>query len=328
MKGHIIVSIYFGGGTPFLWGSSFVGRFLELILRDFSLDKGIEITIEANPETISPKKLLEYRKLGVNRISIGVQSFQNSLLNILSREHSSQRAVSAIEEAYIAGFKNISIDLMYDLPTQNQRDWYSSVNRALCLPISHLSLYNLTFEPKTAFFARRSYWKMFLPSEEQSAFFYEWTIATLTNQKWEQYELSAFTFNGSYSLHNVGYWTGRPFIGMGPSAHSYWRGKRSKNLSSLFRYSQKLRNKLSPVDFSEELSTLERRRELFVIRLRLLLPVSLREFQKEHGPLEENTLKKLGKLIQEEFIHSSSSGKIVLTNKGKRFYDWIASELI
>jgi oxygen-independent coproporphyrinogen-3 oxidase len=314
-----IVSVYFGGGTPALFGPERIEKVLSLFP---NLSADCEITLEANPENITQELMNAYRQAGINRASIGVQSLNEPLLKTLSRQHSSQKAMDAIEATFAAGIENISIDLMYDLPGQTLDTWIETLNKATELPISHLSLYNLTFEPHTVFFKKREKLTKFIPSEEISREMYERAISIFEKGGLNQYEISAFAKNNKSSRHNLGYWTGRPFLGFGPSAYSYWNGKRFRNVENLNKYCKALDENASPIDFIEELDQEAKQRELLVIGIRVFSGVDLQKFV-----LDQQTLDSIDRLVSEGFL-SLEKNTLKLTFKGILFYDSVASQLI
>lgn len=328
LQGKKLVSIYFGGGTPSLFGPDRIHRVLQSIYSSsLSISPEIEITLEANPERITLPLMKAYAAAGINRVSIGVQTLDPELLKILSRLHSAKMAIQAIQWVFEAGITNISIDLMYDLPKQTLKKWESTLDQASALPISHLSLYNLTIEPHTMFFRNQTKLKPLLPDEENSLAMYEMAIEKLEGAGLKIYEISAFAKPECYSKHNTGYWTGRPFIGLGPSAFSYWEGKRFRNIANLNRYYQALKTNASPIDFEEELEPYAHRRELLVIQLRLRSGINLTEFEKTNGPLDLETKNNVDRLISNQLL-TLNNGKLSLTYRGMLCYDSIASELI
>jgi oxygen-independent coproporphyrinogen-3 oxidase len=320
IRGKNIVSIYFGGGTPSLLGPQRLATILDWI----AATGNPEITMEANPELLTLELMKAYTQAGVNRVSIGVQSFDNALLHRLSRQHDADEASQAVLLTAEAGINNISIDLMYDLPTQTLEQWETSLQQACKLPITHLSLYNLTIEPHTVFFKYASSLTPLLPDPEASLKMYQMALDILPRHHLEPYEISAFAKNDLYSRHNIGYWTGRPFLGLGPSAFSYWEGKRFRNIANLNRYTQALKEGKSPIDFSEELSPDAQQRELLAIRLRLREGALLDNFH-----VDAETEAALQRLVEQGFLHQDThQNHFRLTEKGILFYDTVATELI
>lgn len=328
LAGKEIVSIYFGGGTPALLGAVSIQTILDWIASGpATLSPLLEITLEANPENITLELMRDYALAGVNRASIGVQTFDDAILHGLGRTHGAQKAIDAVQATFEAGIENISIDLMYDLPSQDLALWKKTLQIASALPISHLSLYNLTIEPHTAFFKHRTTLQPLIPDEETSLLMYEEAICQLEKAGLKQYEISAFARNGQISKHNVGYWTARPFLGLGPSAFSYWEGHRFRNIAHLNKYSQRLNEGISPVDFDEQLDEEAKSKELLAIRLRLKEGIDLDDFQFNHSPLSPGTIKSLFKLEQDGFLTNHQS-RITLTHRGILFYDTVAEELV
>jgi len=311
-----IVSIYFGGGTPTLFEVDAIGAILEWC---GPLPADCEITIEANPEDASPALFESLRKVGINRISFGVQSLDDRSLAILERAHSAIQAKKAIESAASMGLSNISIDLMYDLPDQTESSWRYTLNQLRDLPIQHLSLYNLTIEPHTSFYKRKN--SLLLPKPETSLRLLSEAVATLETLGLARYEISAFAKPGYQSKHNMGYWTFRPFLGFGPSAFSYWCGERFQNVPNLHRYIGALKEKRSPVHFRETLPYPHNLREQIAVGLRL----------KQGCPIPENTPQDtkdvLNRLKQEGLLRQKEEN-IFLTDRGQLLYDSVATEII
>jgi oxygen-independent coproporphyrinogen-3 oxidase len=321
-----IVSIYFGGGTPSLFGPDRIQKVIQMIRSSMTIDPLCEITIEANPEHITFDLMQAYQQAGINRASIGVQSLNDQELQILGRAHSSRKAEQAVEDTLRAGIFNISIDLMYEVPSQTLASWQETLRRAMQLPITHLSLYNLTFEPGTAFWKKAHLLQKMVPNEEEGAQMYTSARQILSEHHFKQYEISAFAKDSHIAKHNIGYWTGREFFGLGPSAFSFFAQKRFQNVCNLSRYAQALEKDLSCIDFEEPYHDDALRRELFTIALRVLDGIHLETFEKNYGALESSTHSCLQKLQELGLI--SCSDRVQLTEKGLYFYDTIASELI
>lgn len=323
-----LVSVYFGGGTPFLLGPERIQVLLNSIQEIIPYDPAtVEVTLEANPENITATLMQAYASAGINRLSIGVQTLDDSLLQTLGRLHNSQKSLDAIAISSQSGISNISIDLMYDLPGQTLGSWKNTLDKTKDLPITHLSLYNLTIEPHTAFFKYKKELLPLLPDETTSLQMFELAQNTLNDAGLKQYEISAFARSNLHSNHNVGYWTGRPFLGLGPSAFSYWNKKRFRNIANIHRYHQSLKNTTLAIDFSEELPLPEQQKELLAIQLRLLSGLNLQEFQQKNHSLPHDTLSTLEQLSQQGLI-SFENNHVALTQKGILFYDSIASEIV
>jgi oxygen-independent coproporphyrinogen-3 oxidase len=291
---------------------------IEKILSWLDLSEDCEITLEANPENITPEAMRDFNQCGINRVSIGVQSLENTLLKKLGRTHTAQEAIKAIYATAEAGFHNICIDLMYDLPDQTLFHWQSTLEQALPLPISHLSLYNLTVEPHTVFFKKRT--SLRLPDSDTSFQMLKMALSFLEAAAFRRYEISAFSRKEHVSCHNIGYWTGRPFLGLGPSASSFWNGSRFRNFSNLSHYSKALANGLEPLEFKETLEKKELHKEQIAIGLRMLAGIPLSKIDPTFKKQIEN-LEKNGFVEKTDF-------SLRLTEQGLLFHDTIAEEIM
>jgi oxygen-independent coproporphyrinogen-3 oxidase len=318
-----IVSVYFGGGTPFLLGPTRLERLMNL----FPLQNSTEITIEANPETTTPSLLLAYRALGVNRLSIGAQSFSDRYLKTLHRAHSSDQTRKVLDEALTAGWNNISIDLMFDLPGMELSTWENTLEEACHLPIQHISLYNLVIEPKTAWFRNKEAIQSLMPKEEVSTQMIQsaWTITQ--SHGFAQYEISAFAKDGFYSRHNVGYWQGREFLGFGPSAFSFFGNSRFSNIANLKKYCQAIEQNTTTVETSEEIAPQQRLREMVAVGLRMNNGISLSSLEERWGPANQELTSTLHRLVSLELLEQHHD-TFRLTNRGRLVYDAIAVEII
>ena len=318
-----IVSVYFGGGTPFLLGPTRLERLMNL----FPLQNSTEITIEANPETTTPSLLLAYRALGVNRLSIGAQSFSDQYLKTLHRAHSSDQTRKVLDEALTAGWNNISIDLMFDLPGMELSTWENTLEEACHLPIQHISLYNLVIEPKTAWFRNKEAIQSLMPKEEVSTQMIQsaWTITQ--SHGFAQYEISAFAKDGLYSRHNVGYWQGREFLGFGPSAFSFFGNSRFSNIANLKKYCQAIEQNTTTVETSEEIAPQQRLREMVAVGLRMNNGISLSSLEERWGPANQELTSTLHRLVSLELLEQHHD-TFRLTNRGRLVYDAIAVEII
>lgn len=322
-----ITSVYFGGGTPTKLPPDAIGTLLKQVKKDVSLDPSCEITLEANPEDVVYDRMVAYVQTGVNRISLGVQSLLDTELATLGRQHNARSAIDAIHTCHRAGFSNISIDLMFELPSQTLSSWKHTLAELKELPITHLSLYNLTFEPHTIFFKQQRQLERTLASEEDRLAMLQCAVSHLQDMGLMRYEISAFAHPGKHSRHNTGYWLGRPFFGLGPSAFSYWDKKRFSNCAHFSRYTKSLEEGHLPVDFEECLPYPRNVLELLAVQLRLVEGVDLVHFQQRHGLLPEMSLCALENLQERNWVQKTNA-HCQLTEKGMLFYDSVAAELI
>jgi len=321
-----ITSVYFGGGTPSLFGPSAIAKIIQQIFL-LPVAEECEITLEVNPENALPDLMKEYQRIGINRVSLGIQSFDDELLKLLGRTHSAQKATTGIETVYHSGIHNISIDLMYEIPHQTLQSWQQTLKQVEHLPITHLSLYNLTIEPETVFFKKRAELSSLLPSPETSLEMLKMGVEKLEQFGLKRYEISAFAKKGFSSRHNTGYWTGRSFLGFGPSAFSYFEGKRFRNVAHLKQFTDRLEKGLSPVDFEEKLPYPQNQKELLAVELRLLKGVDLTAFQRKYGKLAREILVQIIVLKEKGWV-KEKEGILSLTEEGLLFYDSVAETII
>ena len=278
-----IETLYFGGGTPSTLSLLQIERILKEILSLFVLSDLVEITVECNPDDITTDYLIGLKKLGVNRLSIGIQSFDDEMLRFMQRRHNSLQSLKAIELAKEVGFKNISIDLIYGLPNISNESWIRNVKIALELQVSHLSAYHLTIEKGTAFEKLLQRGVISEVDEENSVKQFDILLDLASKAGFEQYEISNFCKDGLYSKHNSNYWFGVPYLGLGPSAHSYNGKSRYWNVSDLSKYLQSLSR--SELPFQEEiLSDIDIFNETLMIGLRTKWGVDINRFRNTLSP--------------------------------------------
>ncbi len=276
-ESHRLRSIYFGGGTPSLLPPSAIKALVALFKKKFSISEDLEVTLEANPEGLGTVELKGFLEAGVNRLSIGVQSLDAGELQTLGRRHGPGEAIKAVRNARLAGFKNVSLDLMYGLPGQTALSWRATLEGVLALSPAHISLYNLSIEDNTPF--HRLYGgpgESLFMDEDLEGEMYEDAIARLLCAGYEHYEISNFAMPGLKSAHNEGYWLGHDYIGLGPGAHSFSspsascpRGRRSWNEADIESYKRAL-GAGSPIAGFELLSREDAMEEAVMLGLRML----------------------------------------------------------
>ena len=260
-------TLYLGGGTPSLLTPQNLEKLLEVIHRNYSFRSDPEITIECNPDDLSPDYLALLKGFGFNRLSIGIQSFISRDLELMRRSHSSEQAAQCVFDAVEAGFENITIDLIYGIPGQTAEEWENNLKRAISLPVDHISAYHLTFEPGTVFDHWRKKKRLVPVHEEESVKLYGILREQLGDAGFDHYEISNFARDDKRSEHNQIYWSGVPYMGCGPSAHSYDGTRRSWNISSLPKYLEGMDKSLS-VQETEELSPEEAYHDYLITSLR------------------------------------------------------------
>lgn len=279
-KGWQVDTVYFGGGTPSFYGEKRLRELLRFVSKRFDLSKDAEITVECNPDSVHGKMLQALRRAGVNRLSLGVQSACDRTLQSLHRPHSFQQAVEAVQAAREAKFQNISIDLIYGLPGQDQQDWEQTVEQVLALKPEHLSCYGLKVEEGTPLDYRVSRGEV-LPDDDLQADMYLWTAQRLGEAGYRQYEISNFAQPGYQSRHNLKYWMGRPYIGFGPGAHSDFGGRRYSFVQDLESYISGVLDGGTVIDASDLIPSRERGSEYLMLRLRTTRGIEEWEYRRE-----------------------------------------------
>lgn len=320
-------SIYFGGGTPSLLNEEELCLIFEQISRFYTFDARTEITLEANPDDLSKENLLNFKKIGINRLSIGVQSFQQEHLNYLHRVHTAQEATQSIRLAQeVAGFSNINIDLIYAIASSNHYSWQNDLEQAMQLQIPHISAYCLTIEPKTVFGHRLQKSQMPAIDEDFAAQQLHILMQTLQKEGYEQYEISNFAKNQAYAIHNTHYWKDKEYLGIGPSAHSYNHTTRHYNIAHNAKYIDSIEKNHVPLT-SEILSWQDRLNEYLLTGLRTQWGCEY-EKVKQLARIDFFAVQKdiLDHYQEKKYIQFHEQA-ITLTQEGRFFADQIASDL-
>ncbi len=267
IKQYKAKSIYIGGGTPTIFKPAHLNMILDSCGRHFNLQDNIEITIEANPKTVDDNKLLELKSAGFNRISIGIQSFNDDELKLLGRQHNSDDAISAFKAARCANFNNIGIDLIYGIPYQKIEDWEDTLAKAIELNPEHISVYSLSIEKGTLFDKYAAEDKIFPLSDDEAADMYNTAYTKLMEAGYIPYEISNFSKPGYSSRHNQIYWSNEEYIGIGAGAYSYINKKRSWNISDISKY---IEMNGDAIEGQEALKTGQILAETIMVRLRTI----------------------------------------------------------
>ncbi len=320
-----IKTLYFGGGTPSILETQELAQILEAVSLISGIDSNAEITLEANPDDISPKKLKEWKLIGINRLSIGVQSFQDEDLSYLNRNHSAIEALSAVRLTQDIGIDNITIDFIYGIPTLSDEKLLENISIFQSLQIPHLSAYALTVEDNTPLFHLIKRNKIQATDEEQISRQLLLMRSEMEKLGYNAYEISNFAKPNFESKHNSNYWSGNSYIGIGPSAHSFDGKSRRWNISNNARYIQSIKN--SEVYFeTEKISIKEAFNEYLLTQLRLKSGIDLKVVETKFGKSYTEYLSaQLGK-IDTDFYNLVDS-KIMLKNQGWLYADGIASDL-
>ncbi|WP_217603975.1 radical SAM family heme chaperone HemW [Chitinophaga sp. GbtcB8] len=326
LQGQQVDTVYFGGGTPSLLDDADLQRIMEKLRQLFPISGQAEITLEANPDDLQPEKLQALKAIGVNRLSIGVQSFHEEDLRWMNRAHNSTQALQCIQDAQAAGFHNLSIDLIYGGPTLSDEGWAQNVQQAIALQIPHLSCYALTVEPGTALDHFIKQHKVAAVDPDKAARHFEMLVQWLAAAGYEHYEISNFALPGCRSCHNSSYWQGQAYLGLGPSAHSFNGHSRQWNVANNSSYINAIKEGKVPFEL-ENLTPEMMLNEYIMTSLRTSEGCHLYLVEERFGAGKRRQLETASR----EFILAGKmvlqQDTLVLTPEGKLFADGIAAGL-
>jgi oxygen-independent coproporphyrinogen-3 oxidase len=326
LEGEQIETIYFGGGTPSILSPTHLQQIIAAVAGCFTIAPNAEITLEANPDDLSQQKLHDLRTIGINRLSIGIQSFSDQVLTFLNRAHTTSDAANCIAWARTAGFSNISIDLMYAIPDQDDAQWKVNIQQALQLNPEHISAYSLTIEEKTVFGQWHKKGKLPVVEDAIAASQFELLMAALQQAGYQHYEISNFCKPGYYSRHNSGYWQQKKYLGVGPSAHSYDLASRQYNISNNHLYIKAISNGTLPFE-KEILTQHDKINEYVFTTLRTSWGCDLNYLQNNLNFDLRKEFAQALKSFENQSLIEIHNNIITLTAKGKLFADKIASDL-
>jgi len=321
-----LASIYFGGGTPSILSEKYLERIMNTVHQLFSIEKNAEITLEANPDDLSYEKLVSLKSMSINRLSIGIQSFRSEDLILMNRAHTPEEAVMSLTNAFEVGFKDVSLDLIYGLPTSTEQEWEENMIKAFDFPINHLSAYALTIEPKTALahFIKKG---THPPIDESVASVqFEQLMDFVRAKGWDHYEISNFCLPGKEARHNTAYWQSKAYLGIGPSAHSYSKNTRQWNIANNQTYMKAIEKGVIPAEI-EHLDTDTQYNECVMTGLRTKWGCSFKEIT-EFGPQYLAFFRKEAIPLILDGLLFEEKNRVVLTQKGKHFADKVASDLM
>lgn len=325
-NGRKVISVFFGGGTPSLMEPEYILKIIAAIKRNFWLKPDAEITLEANPGTLDKEKTQGFLSAGINRLSLGVQSFDDGELEFLTRIHDSKTAEQTVKEAFFYGFKNINIDLIFNLPAQTKTKWKKTLQKAISLPVSHISAYSLILEKGTILYKMVTDKKAEINGQEFDADLYETAISYLAENGFIQYEISNFAKPGSECVHNKSYWNHTEYIGLGPSAHSFVEKKRWWNYSSLKNYIDAVKKTGNAVSGFENLTDEQMLQEYVMLSLRSG-GLDIEKLEKKYsGKWFPRNKKKLSEYEKGGLLFTEN-GIIKLTPKGYAVCDEILTRL-
>lgn len=328
LQGDAVNTIYFGGGTPSLLSLKEIGELLNHINAHYPVASNAEITLEANPDTLSLEYLEGLRQLGVNRLSIGIQSFFDNDLKYLSRRHDSHHAQQCLDWAKLAGFENISIDLIYGLPSSNAEQWNKNLDIFFAYGLSHLSAYALTLEPNAILTKQIELGKVQPVNEDDALRDYEILCQRVAENGYLHYEISNFCKRGMHSKHNSSYWFGTPYIGFGPSAHSFDGNSRQWNVSSVEKNCVSVPEPVEGSAIEKEILSPEQHYDEYVmLRLRTHWGIDLKWMKREMGERFSTYCEQHAQPLIAQGRLSQTREFLYLTDQQMLFADGIAEEL-
>ncbi|WP_298717500.1 radical SAM family heme chaperone HemW [Chitinophaga sp.] len=326
LDGQPVATIYFGGGTPSLVGPGAIQRLLDTVRAHYEVLPDAEITLEANPDDLTPESLRAFRATGVNRLSIGVQSFFEEDLKWMNRAHHAQQSIDCLKEARAAGFDNFSIDLIYGGPTLTDERWLANIRQAIDLNIPHLSCYALTVEPGTALDHFIQHHKIPAIDPDRAAKHFGMLMEELDKAGYEHYEISNFALPGKRSRHNSSYWQGKHYLGLGPSAHSFNGTSRQWNVANNPLYIQSIKKEMVPFEI-EMLSPSMALNEHIMISLRTEAGCALNTVEERFGADKKSQLLAASREFIRKGWMRQDGDRLTLTREGKFFADGIAAAL-
>lgn len=316
LKKSNIKTIYLGGGTPTILSGVQIYNILEYCKDKFTVDKNAEITIEANPGTLDGEKIKLIIESGINRLSLGAQSFDDLFLKKIGRIHNTQDIIDSYYLAQEKGFDNINIDIMFALPGQTTKDLQITLKKAVFLKPDHLSLYNLTIKSGTEYYKKYKRGKLKLPTEDEEYDMYNWAINYLEESGFEHYEIANFARPYKRSMHNLIYWQNKPYLGIGAGAYSFIKGYRYMNYENPARYTKEIMSGKLPVDNGEKLSLRKRMIETIILGLRTKDGVGYKKYKTRFGVnLNDIFSKQVNKLVNLGLLQKDDF-KIKLTKRG------------
>lgn len=318
-----VPTIFFGGGTPTLMESQDLGRVITAIGSHFDIEAGAEITLEANPDTVTKAKLAALREEGFNRISFGMQSAVTHVLKSLDRTHNPENVVKATNWAREEGFEEVSVDLIYGTAGESIADWETTIDTALSLPISHISAYALIVENGTKLGAQVKRGEVVMPDDDQTADKYLLADEKFVAAGFDWYELSNWAKPGSASRHNMAYWNGDNWWGTGAGAHSHIDGRRFWNVKHPAAYSQKVTQNKNPMHDQELLSPQEKRSEEIMLQIRLATGL-------DRAALSHREQQRLGEYVASHHLKAAAwdNGRVILSSTGRLIADRIVREIL
>ena len=327
LEGEDIETIYLGGGTPSQLTQKELEKIFSSLYNIYKVKEDAEITLEANPDDLTPEYIHMLRTLPINRISMGIQTFQEETLKLLHRRHTAQQAIEAVKHCRETGFQNISIDLMYGLPGETLETWQEDLQQAIALHPEHISAYHLIYEEGTALWKLREQNQVEEADEDLSVTLFKTLIEELTHAGYEHYEISNFCLPGLHSRHNSSYWTGKKYLGCGPSAHSFNGTSRQWNVASLDKYIQSIQQGKLNYEI-EELDIYTRYNDFVITTIRTHWGMSLSHLRSTYGENLYQYCLRMAKPHLEQGVLEIKEDTLKLTKEGIFISDGIMSDLL
>ncbi|NLK69721.1 MAG: radical SAM family heme chaperone HemW [Clostridiaceae bacterium] len=327
-KNGLVDTIFFGGGTPSVLSAKDISKICNTIQKKFRISNNAEISIEVNPGTITKEKLETYRALNINRISIGVQSANDRILNFMGRIHTRQMIEQSLELIKECGFKNINADIIFGVPNQTMVDLQDTIEFVLNKEVTHISCYSLKVEENTPWYELQKRGELPQVDDGLEREMYYWIVSRLKNSSFEHYEISNFAKPGFKCIHNIKYWTDKPYLGFGSAAHSYINNTRYSNVENPVEYISAVNANKSPIQGTDIIDDVERLSEIFILGLRLIEGVNLEALEHVFG---RKSLKKYDEkiemLVNKDFL-CIENGNLKLTKLGLDFANLVWVEFI
>lgn len=327
LEGEEIETIYLGGGTPSQLTEEELNEIFTSLYNIYKVKEDAEITLEANPDDLTPEYVSMLRRLPINRISMGIQTFQEETLKLLHRRHTARQAIEAFQRCREAGFRNISIDLMYGLPGETLDTWKEDLQQAIALHPEHISAYHLIYEEGTVLWKLRDEHQVEEADEDLSVTLFKNLIDELKQAGYQHYEISNFCLPGLHSRHNSSYWTGKKYLGCGPSAHSFNGSSRQWNIASLDNYFKGIASGKPNYEI-EELDLYTRYNDFVITSIRTCWGMSLSRLRSEYGEELYRYCLRMAKSHLEQGVLEIEEGTLRLTQEGIFISDGIMSDLL
>ena len=327
LEGEEIETIYLGGGTPSQLTEEELNEIFTSLYNIYKVKEDAEITLEANPDDLTPEYVSMLRRLPINRISMGIQTFQEETLKLLHRRHTARQAIEAFQRCREAGFRNISIDLMYGLPGETLDTWKEDLQQAIALHPEHISAYHLIYEEGTALWKLRDEHQVEEADEDLSVTLFKTLINELKQAGYQHYEISNFCLPRLHSRHNSSYWTGKKYLGCGPSAHSFNGSSRQWNIASLDNYLKGIASGKPNYEI-EELDLYTRYNDFVITSIRTCWGMSLSRLRSEYGEELYRYCLRMSKSHLEQGVLEIEEDTLRLTQEGIFISDGIMSDLL